>query len=169
MTSSSPISFLHACPQLPMLTCYMVYVSDFNIFNYHSQRHTKTVVNMKIKELQKTVNVAWSPAEQNPIMLAAGTAAQQLDASSNALLEIYATNLSDPGYDLVLKGSQISPYRYVFNFMMPAERMQLHYPFQTVSTKLSGVRLDSVASMRTVSLPAVVKVATCLCTMPQKC
>lgn len=66
---------------------------------------------MKIKELQKTVNVAWSPAQQNPIMLAAGTAAQQLDASSNALLEIYAANLIDPGYDLILKGSHVSPYR----------------------------------------------------------
>lgn len=66
---------------------------------------------MKIKELQKTVNVAWSPAQQNPIMLAAGTAAQQLDASSNALLEIYAANLTDPGYDLILKGSHVSPYR----------------------------------------------------------
>lgn len=65
---------------------------------------------MKIKELQKTVNVAWSPAQQNPIMLAAGTAAQQLDASSNALLEIYAANLTDPGYDLILKASHVSPY-----------------------------------------------------------
>lgn len=66
---------------------------------------------MKIKELQKTVNVAWSPAQQDSILLAAGTAAQQLDASSNATLEIYAANLTEPGYDLVLKGSQPSPFR----------------------------------------------------------
>jgi len=36
---------------------------------------------MKIKELDRTANVAWSPANQHPIYLAAGTAAQQLDAT----------------------------------------------------------------------------------------
>lgn len=66
---------------------------------------------MKVKELQKTVNVAWSPAQQSTILLAAGTAGQQLDSSSAAVLEIYEANLSEPGYDLVLKGSQPSPYR----------------------------------------------------------
>lgn len=65
---------------------------------------------MKVKELQKTVNVAWSPAQLNSIWLAAGTAAQQLDTSSNPVLEIYSANLSEPGYDMVLKGSQSSPY-----------------------------------------------------------
>ena len=69
---------------------------------------------MKIKELQKTVNIAWSPAQQDPIYLAAGTAAQQIDASlnSNATLELYSIDLADPGYDLVLKTSHTSPYRY---------------------------------------------------------
>lgn len=68
---------------------------------------------MKVKELQKTVNVAWSPVQEQTIFLAAGTAAQQLDASSSAVLEIYGANLAEPGYDLILKGSQASPYRYV--------------------------------------------------------
>uniref|UniRef100_A0A336KN30 Protein transport protein Sec31A n=1 Tax=Culicoides sonorensis TaxID=179676 RepID=A0A336KN30_CULSO len=69
---------------------------------------------MKIKELQKTVNVAWSPVQQNPILLAAGTSAQQLDASfsTSATLEIYSINLSDPGYELELKGSSASQHRF---------------------------------------------------------
>ena len=36
---------------------------------------------MKIKEVDRTANVAWSPAAQHPIYLATGTAAQQLDAT----------------------------------------------------------------------------------------
>lgn len=70
---------------------------------------------MKIKELQKTVNIAWSPAPLNQLYLAAGTAAQQIDTSinSNATLELYEIDLTDPGYDLNLKASQNSPYRYV--------------------------------------------------------
>uniref|UniRef100_A0A182MXT3 Protein transport protein Sec31A n=1 Tax=Anopheles dirus TaxID=7168 RepID=A0A182MXT3_9DIPT len=69
---------------------------------------------MKVKELQKMVNVAWSPAQQAPIMLAAGTAAQQLDASfsTTAALELYSINLADPSYDLELKGSQPSTHRF---------------------------------------------------------
>uniref|UniRef100_A0A182PKW7 Protein transport protein Sec31A n=1 Tax=Anopheles epiroticus TaxID=199890 RepID=A0A182PKW7_9DIPT len=69
---------------------------------------------MKVKELQKMVNVAWSPAQQVPIMLAAGTAAQQLDASfsTTAALELYSINLADPSYDLELKGSQPSTHRF---------------------------------------------------------
>lgn len=68
---------------------------------------------MKVKELQKTVNVAWSPVQQNPILLAAGTAAQQLDTSfgNTSTLEIYSVNLSDPGYDMELQGSLSSPYK----------------------------------------------------------
>ncbi|XP_037918625.1 protein transport protein Sec31A isoform X1 [Hermetia illucens] len=68
---------------------------------------------MKIKELQKTVNVAWSPVQQYPIYLAAGTAAQQLDASNAVpVLEVYSANLVDASYDLELKGSQPSQYRF---------------------------------------------------------
>lgn len=68
---------------------------------------------MKIKELQKTVNIAWSPAQLQPLYLAAGTAAQQIDTSlnSNSTLELYEIDLADPGYDLVLKASQTSPYK----------------------------------------------------------
>ncbi|XP_065370219.1 protein transport protein Sec31A [Calliphora vicina] len=67
---------------------------------------------MKIKELQKTVNIAWSPLPQHPIYLAAGTAAQQFDSNANSNLEIYSTNFSDPSYDLELKASVPSQYRF---------------------------------------------------------
>jgi len=43
-------------------------------------RFRDTVV-MKLKEIDRTANVAWSPVIQHPIYLAAGTAAQQLDAT----------------------------------------------------------------------------------------
>ena len=71
---------------------------------------------MKIKELQKAVNVAWSPQEQTPIYLAAGTAAQQLldtsSSSANPTLELYSLNLTDPGYDLELVGVQQSAHKF---------------------------------------------------------
>jgi len=57
---------------------------------------------MKVKEVDRTANIAWSPQAQVPIYLAAGTAAQQLDASfsTNSNLEIYGLNLSEPGHDM---------------------------------------------------------------------
>lgn len=60
---------------------------------------------MKVKEIEKTVNTSWSPGDHHPVLLAAGTAAQQLDASFNtsAALEIYALNLLEPNFDLELK------------------------------------------------------------------
>lgn len=71
---------------------------------------------MKIKELQKAVNIAWSPEKQTPILLAAGSAAQQvLDISANSAnptLELYSLNLSDPGYDLELVGVQPSSHKF---------------------------------------------------------
>ncbi|XP_015176477.1 PREDICTED: protein transport protein Sec31A isoform X2 [Polistes dominula] len=69
---------------------------------------------MKVKELLKTVNVAWSPPAQYPILLAAGTAAQQLDASFNtsASLDLYSINLQQPGYEMELKASVASEHRY---------------------------------------------------------
>lgn len=71
---------------------------------------------MKIKELQKSVNVAWSPQQQCPIFLAAATAAQQLlDTSLNSTspsLELYSLNLTDPGYDLELVGVQQSEHKF---------------------------------------------------------
>lgn len=62
---------------------------------------------MKIKELKKTVNVSWSPEEQYPIYLVAGSAAQQVDSSfsSTSTLDLYSLNLDDPGLDLELKSS----------------------------------------------------------------
>ncbi|CAL1674596.1 unnamed protein product [Lasius platythorax] len=69
---------------------------------------------MKVKELLKTVNVAWSPPAQYPIMLAAGTAAQQLDASfsTSASLDLYSLNLQQPGYEMELKASVPSDHRF---------------------------------------------------------
>lgn len=57
---------------------------------------------MKVKEIDRTANIAWSPAPQVPVYLAAGTAAQQLDAtfSTSSSLEIYSLNLSETGHDL---------------------------------------------------------------------
>ena len=57
---------------------------------------------MKIKELDVTANVAWSPASVSPIYLAAGTAAQQLDAtfSTTSSLEIYDLSLSEDGQSM---------------------------------------------------------------------
>ncbi|XP_023705951.1 protein transport protein Sec31A isoform X4 [Cryptotermes secundus] len=69
---------------------------------------------MKVKEIERTVNVSWSPAAQHPILLAAGTAAQQLDASfsTTAALEIYSLNLTEPGLDMELRTSLPSDYRF---------------------------------------------------------
>lgn len=69
---------------------------------------------MKVKELDKTVNLAWSPAQEFPILLAAGTAAQQLDASfsTSAALELYGLNINEPGPDLELKASTPSQHRF---------------------------------------------------------
>lgn len=69
---------------------------------------------MKIKDIERTANVAWSPKNQHPICLAAGTAAQQLDASFNtsAALEIYSLNLTEPGPDMQLISSLPSEHRF---------------------------------------------------------
>lgn len=68
---------------------------------------------MKVKELEKTVNLAWSPKSQYPIRIAAGTAAQQVDASfsTNAALELYSVNLGDSSLDLELCCSSPSKNR----------------------------------------------------------
>lgn len=69
---------------------------------------------MKVKEIDRTVNTAWSPGDHHPILLAAGTAAQQLDASFNtsASLDILSLNLTDPSLDLDVKYSVPSQHRY---------------------------------------------------------
>lgn len=61
------------------------------------------------------MNVAWSPPAQHPIMLAAGTAAQQLDASfsTSASLDLYSLNLQQPGYEMELQTSIPSDHRYL--------------------------------------------------------
>ena len=73
---------------------------------------------MKVKELHKNVNVAWSPQAHYPLMIAAGTAAQQLDASfnTNASLDLYSVNLQQPGYDMQLNISVPSEQRFDFFF-----------------------------------------------------
>lgn len=62
---------------------------------------------MKIKELKRTVNMSWSPAEHYPTMLVTGSAAQQVDASfsTNSYLELHSLNLGDPSLDLEVKAS----------------------------------------------------------------
>ncbi len=70
---------------------------------------------MKIKELEKTVNLAWSPKSQVPILLAAGPTAQSeasIDPSDS--LELYSLNLGDSSYDLDLLSSSPSEHRYNF-------------------------------------------------------
>lgn len=71
-------------------------------------------IKMKVKDLERTANIAWSPSNQHPIYLAAGTAAQQLDASfnTNASLEIYSLNLMDPSMDMELQVSTPADQRF---------------------------------------------------------
>ncbi|XP_065096705.1 protein transport protein Sec31A isoform X8 [Paramisgurnus dabryanus] len=69
---------------------------------------------MKLKQINRTAIQAWSPAEQHPIYLAAGTSAQQLDAtfSTNASLEIFELDLADPTLAMKSCGSFSSSHRY---------------------------------------------------------
>ncbi|XP_061191431.1 protein transport protein Sec31A-like isoform X2 [Saccostrea echinata] len=69
---------------------------------------------MRVKEIERTANVAWSPAQQYPIYMVAGTAAQQLDAtfSTSAALEVYHLNLADPSLDMPLVASVPSECRF---------------------------------------------------------
>ncbi|GAB6018875.1 Protein transport protein Sec31A [Chamberlinius hualienensis] len=70
-------------------------------------RELQSIKTMKVKEIDRTAHVGWSPADQFPILLATGTAAQQLDAtfSTSSSLEIYGLNLMEPGLDMTCKGS----------------------------------------------------------------
>ncbi|XP_045139961.1 protein transport protein Sec31A isoform X9 [Echinops telfairi] len=69
---------------------------------------------MKLKEVDRTAMQAWSPAQNHPIYLATGTSAQQLDAtfSTNASLEIFELDLSDPSLDMKSCASFSSSHRY---------------------------------------------------------
>lgn len=69
----------------------------------------------KIKEIKRTANVSWSPREAQSIYLAAGTVAQQLDATfnTNAQLEIFKLDLSDSStMELPLVGRVQSKQRF---------------------------------------------------------
>lgn len=69
---------------------------------------------MKLKEVDRTAMQAWSPAQIHPIYLATGTSAQQLDAtfSTNASLEIFELDLSDPSLDMKSCATFSSSHRY---------------------------------------------------------
>uniref|UniRef100_UPI0037E7B61A protein transport protein Sec31A n=1 Tax=Semicossyphus pulcher TaxID=241346 RepID=UPI0037E7B61A len=69
---------------------------------------------MKLKEINRTAIQSWSPAQHHPIYLATGTSAQQLDASfsTNASLEFFELDLSDPTLDMKSCGSFASSHRY---------------------------------------------------------
>ncbi|XP_038598447.1 protein transport protein Sec31A isoform X10 [Tachyglossus aculeatus] len=69
---------------------------------------------MKLKEIDRTAMQAWSPAQHHPIYLATGTSAQQLDAtfSTNASLEIFELDLSDPSLDMKSCAIHSSSHRY---------------------------------------------------------
>ena len=68
---------------------------------------------MKVKEAERTANAAWSPAALPELMLAAGTAAQQLDAtfSSSARLEIFGLGLGEPTLQMPVVASVETPAR----------------------------------------------------------
>uniref|UniRef100_A0A4W4E2J2 Protein transport protein Sec31A n=1 Tax=Electrophorus electricus TaxID=8005 RepID=A0A4W4E2J2_ELEEL len=69
---------------------------------------------MKIKEINRTAIQTWSPAQHHPIYLAAGTSAQQLDAtfSTNASLEIFELDLAEPTLAMKSCGAFTSLHRY---------------------------------------------------------
>ncbi|XP_035247563.1 protein transport protein Sec31A isoform X7 [Anguilla anguilla] len=69
---------------------------------------------MKLKEINRTAIQAWSPAQQHPVYLAAGTSAQQLDAtfSTSASLEIFELDLAEPTLSMKSCGTFSSSHRY---------------------------------------------------------
>ncbi|XP_044030836.1 protein transport protein Sec31A isoform X3 [Siniperca chuatsi] len=69
---------------------------------------------MKLKEINRTAIQSWSPAQHHPIYLATGTSAQQLDASfsTNASLEFFELDLTEPSLDMKSCGSFSSSHRY---------------------------------------------------------
>uniref|UniRef100_A0A4W5PB74 Protein transport protein Sec31A n=1 Tax=Hucho hucho TaxID=62062 RepID=A0A4W5PB74_9TELE len=69
---------------------------------------------MKLKEINRTAIQSWSPAQHHPVYLAAGTSAQQLDASfsTSASLEIFELDLTEPSLDMKLRGAYSSSHRY---------------------------------------------------------
>ncbi|XP_058048371.1 protein transport protein Sec31A isoform X10 [Ahaetulla prasina] len=75
---------------------------------------SRIISRMKLKEVDRTAMQAWSPSQHHPIYLATGTSAQQLDAtfSTNASLEIFELDLTDPALDMKSCATFSSPHRY---------------------------------------------------------
>ncbi|BFZ17823.1 hypothetical protein BsWGS_20864 [Bradybaena similaris] len=69
---------------------------------------------MRVKEIDRTANMAWSPENKYPIYVAAGTAAQQLDAtfSTSSTIELYSLNLDEATLDMPLVTSVSSDARF---------------------------------------------------------
>lgn len=69
---------------------------------------------MKVKEIERTANVAWSPGAQYPVYLACGTAAQQLDAtfSTKSAIEIFRFNCEEPDLDCELVAAAETEHRF---------------------------------------------------------
>ncbi|XP_043911547.1 protein transport protein Sec31B [Protopterus annectens] len=78
---------------------------------------------MKLKEIERTANQAWSPAGYHPILLATGkcgflmhssTCAQQLDASfsTNATLEVFELDLQAPKLEMEQKALHPAETRF---------------------------------------------------------
>jgi protein transport protein SEC31 len=67
-----------------------------------------------IKEVKRTANVAWSPRSMQSIYLAAGTVAQQLDAtfSTTASLEVFALHLNETELDMPRVGHVETKQRF---------------------------------------------------------
>lgn len=69
---------------------------------------------MKVKEIDLTAHLAWSPPSQSPILLALGTAAEQLDATFNtsSTLEVHSLNLNESGHQMPKVSSLAVEHRY---------------------------------------------------------
>uniref|UniRef100_A0A8C6T6Z4 Protein transport protein Sec31A n=1 Tax=Neogobius melanostomus TaxID=47308 RepID=A0A8C6T6Z4_9GOBI len=69
---------------------------------------------MKLKEINRTAMLSWSPAQHYPIHLASGTSAQQLDASfsTDASLEFFELNLADSSFDMKSCSTLPTSHRY---------------------------------------------------------
>ena len=69
---------------------------------------------MKLKEIERTANVAWSPSSQYPVYLACGTAAQQLDAtfSTKSAIELFRFSTEDASLDCELVATAETEHRF---------------------------------------------------------
>jgi protein transport protein SEC31 len=98
---------------------------------------------MKIKEVEQTANIAWSPASQYPIYLATGTAAQQLDASfsTTSQIDLYSLDLNEPGLGMGLKASISTKQRYI-SVSITLQKIQIlqdfHLQVSQVGVGLTG-------------------------------